>query len=175
MCGEHVMPLPAAGARAGSSPRVWGTLGYIAWFIVCLRFIPTCVGNTVRSVYFKMLAKVHPHVCGEHGTNHPRQSGLAGSSPRVWGTPGIDERAIGKYRFIPTCVGNTPGRVMPASSVKVHPHVCGEHIFLKTPASSWAGSSPRVWGTRETRPSRTLANRFIPTCVGNTASQKRAR
>ena len=32
------------------------------------------------------------------------------SSPRVWGTQGLSSRAVGKKRFIPTCVGNAQGK-----------------------------------------------------------------
>ncbi|MDK2892839.1 MAG: hypothetical protein PWQ49_1231 [Methanohalophilus sp.] len=49
---------------------------------------------------------VHPHVCGELLI-----SGIIGG--------------LG-VRFIPTCVGNSIGKLRNGTKLPVHPHVCGE-------------------------------------------------
>ena len=77
---------------------------------------------------------VHPHVCGEHDI-----------------APGHSHPCL---RFIPTCVGNIPQRL----------------LVLADPG----GSSPRVWGTSELRTGGKRYLRFIPTCVGNMALLSRS-
>ena len=75
-------------------------------------------------------------------------NGLAGSSPRVWGTRG-------------TC--------SPKSTVTaVHPHGCGEHCNISNSCGMMSGSSPRVWGTHKSIRRIIRNTRFIPTGVGNT-------
>ena len=45
-CGEHTYTGPTKTSKAGSSPRVWGTLGNLLSSLIGGRFIPTRVGNT---------------------------------------------------------------------------------------------------------------------------------
>jgi len=147
---------------------VWGTRLHPLVHGVDGRFIPTCVGNTILPGACCVLTAVHPHVCGEH----PDPSHLAnrqfGSSPRVWGTHGVQLRSRMYNRFIPTCVGNTARLRKKARGDPVHPHVCGEHSSSVNLSDRAVGSSPRVWGTLENHRSLPRTCRFIPTCVGNT-------
>ena len=114
------------------------------------------------------MASVHPHACGEHFISHFFFSSHFGSSPRMWGTLFVRIISISNSRFIPTHVGNTTSYFSPSSNESVHPHACGEHIFLIICTFYFFGSSPRMWGTPlgdfPDRPD----NRFIPTHVGNT-------
>ena len=73
-------------------------------------------------------------------------------------------------RFIPTPVGNTYLRTHYRDKRTVHPHACGEHQRADANAEADAGSSPRLWGTREWRSLIGSEVRFIPTPVGNTHS-----
>ena len=50
---------------------------------------------------------VHPHACGEHGSNTITPRPWLGSSPRLWGTQNKIEMEPYLSRFIPTPVGNT--------------------------------------------------------------------
>jgi len=168
VCGEHVHQHICISLYFGSSPRVWGTCPAGHTTVHIKRFIPTCVGNIWASPQRKRLAAVHPHVCGEH-------------SP-TWGG------GIIVNRFIPTCVGNMRPQTKHVVALAVHPHVCGEHElkdqqslgvprFIPTCVGNmagtagtvigYAGSSPRVWGTCESRSAHWISCRFIPTCVGN--------
>ena len=73
-------------------------------------------------------------------------------------------------------------------ALTVHPHVCGEHLFIRSSSASVNGSSPRVWGTfvvsviefvglpvhphvcgehSGSTSALVPSSRFIPTCVGN--------
>ena len=73
-----------------------------------------------------------------------------------------------RARFIPTCVGNTIARDGLFGRVTVHPHVRGEHRQLMMSAARYDGSSPCAWGTPAAGRAGVVADRFIPTCVGNT-------
>ena len=44
-------------------------------------------------------------------------------------------------------MGNTTGCCGWRAAVKVHPHACGEHHWLRHSHASHAGSPPRMWGT----------------------------
>ena len=46
--------------------------------------------------------------------------------------------------------------------------MCGEYSSGSLPPFSIFGSSPRVWGIRDHPERQYTAQRFIPTCVGNT-------
>ncbi len=92
-----------------------------------------------------------------------------GSSPRAWGTRHAHRRHQQPARFIPTCVGNTLTHGQRFSLGTVHPHVRGEHVEAAVADATAVGSSPRAWGTHQTVRSGARRNRFIPTCVGNTA------
>ena len=86
----------------------------------------------------------------------------------MWGTRPHFFRIHEISRFIPTCVGNTPGFRRKETERTVHPHVCGEHTRSSTVGMKTCGSSPRVWGTHSAVLPEWSWGRFIPTCVGNT-------
>ena len=60
------------------------------------------------------------------------------------------------------------------ASQPVHPHACGEHCYCLRNHKQGDGSSPRLWGTHSGQTLCFIAQRFIPTPVGNT-SQVRTR
>ena len=111
---------------------------------------------------------VHPHACGEHAANPKPRYYVAGSSPRMWGTPSMTGLYRFKSRFIPTHVGNTQFLKRFVVHRPVHPHACGEHPGICLRVIDSIGSSPRMWGTRERAAARVCGYRFIPTHVGNT-------
>ena len=111
---------------------------------------------------------VHPHACGEHLDTGLPELYIRGSSPRMWGTPGLCVCADDGDRFIPTHVGNTSPAPSVVAPAPVHPHACGEHALRISPSFSPLGSSPRMWGTRRRSPEIRICHRFIPTHVGNT-------
>ena len=127
-CGEHSYAPRFSRHRTGSSPRMWGTLLDPFMGSGTTRFIPTHVGNTSNVLPFRIYYPVHPHACGEHQLPAGPVMGRAGSSPRMWGTQGSDQRALQMDRFIPTHVGNTHNLVRQKGICTVHPHACGEHF-----------------------------------------------
>jgi len=54
----------------------------------------------------------------------------------------------------------------------VHPHARGERELTIHGITVSAGSSPRSWGTLEEAKTGTLAQRFIPTLVGNASADR---
>ena len=126
------------------------------------------VGNTWVSTSALSTGAVHPHGGGEYdalGTDHPP---FAGSSSRGWGIQLLLLNGTVIRRFIPTGVGNTITPRQWSNGLPVHPHGCGEYAAALFYRSSFAGSSPRVWGIRGFSQVNVLLQRFIPTGVGNT-------
>ena len=90
VCGEHGSMRFSSARMCGSSPRVWGTSNPKRDHLPTTRFIPTCVGN-IHPIYPNIrFLSVHPHVCGEHFSCLLLGYFSCGSSPRVWGTLGMD-------------------------------------------------------------------------------------
>ncbi len=174
-CGEHFPGKDAQEYSDGSSPRMWGTPSRPAPASSCHRFIPTHVGNTMRSAMPRCGRAVHPHACGEHSASLSANMWHIGSSPRMWGTLAFLLRQMSKWRFIPTHVGNTTISPSRHCCSAVHPHACGEHRFCTFAAHICVGSSPRMWGTRSAAPALRRTGRFIPTHVGNTPPVRIAR
>ena len=109
-CGEHKSNHLNRLAIDGSSPRLWGTHSTKKPRFKAGRFIPTLVGNT-RII-----------------ENHAKL--MAGSSPRLWGTHIACYIVALAIRFIPTLVGNTKVLNRSPFNKAVHPHACGEHVFI---------------------------------------------
>ncbi len=107
-CGEHVYAVPSMTSVRGSSPRMWGTHDHEGGDAADTRFIPTHVGNTFCGASAVTRMSVHPHACGEHGSEAAELGETAGSSPRMWGTHAPLRPRERRIRFIPTHVGNTP-------------------------------------------------------------------
>ena len=146
--GEYGLVATLAELEDGSSPRAWGIPERSLSNVCPRRFIPTCVGNTIRQGKMSAPASVHPHVRGEYRTQGISGSALGGSSPRAWG---ILYSQVGRklsQRFIPTCVGNTRDGRSFRADLAVHPHVRGEYKSDFYNIKESAGSSPRAWGIR---------------------------
>ena len=105
--GEYIAARAAQLGQHGSSPRAWGIHTRAARPHWPGRFIPTCVGNTNCFMLRDISATVHPHVRGEYGRCPWLISMTSGSSPRAWGILRQAAGSAKRYRFIPTCVGNT--------------------------------------------------------------------
>ena len=104
---------------------------------------------------------------GELAAGFGADTGIAGSSPRAWGTLKPEAKTRNEERFIPTCMGNSPRRSFACRRVAVHPHVHGELPGISQDCSTTIGSSPRAWGTLTSTHKTTTSPRFIPTCMGN--------
>ncbi len=152
----------------GSPPRVWGIRKGKSAVRIKVRFTPTCVGNTLPLLDGISAHPVHPHVCGEYGNFRLCHRAIIGSPPRVWGIRWHRRRRHHRFRFTPTCVGNTFDCPHPTRDAPVHPHVCGEYGYSSFRFISVSGSPPRVWGIPLQQKPIMPPIRFTPTCVGNT-------
>ena len=138
-----------------------------------------------------VLLSVHPHVHGELSVSAARSWSGVGSSPRAWGTLPFFRLVLRSSRFIPTCMGNSPTRPARRRGPPVHPHVHGELSVLRVSPWGDCGSSPRAWGTRRrevyidardrfiprhgelvTKALPVALLRLIPTCMGNSSSDR---
>ncbi len=169
VCGEHPPPTPRPGRRAGSSPRVRGTLLPREFESPARGIIPACAGNTEPCIARLRLVRDHPRVCGEHGVMATLDDPAAGSSPRVRGTPERSGRRQRRHGIIPACAGNTRSRRVNDITAGDHPRVCGEHTAMPGAVGNAAGSSPRVRGTRHVRVPVAPVPGIIPACAGNTS------
>ena len=109
---------------------------------------------------------------GEYGRCVLPSAVWSGSSPRAWGIHRAGQNPLGPARFIPTCVGNTSRGRNRRCWAPVHPHVRGEYRQMPTLWSNKYGSSPRAWGIPQGVRAAGQGGRFIPTCVGNTESER---
>ena len=165
--GELGPKVQTAPPVIGSSPRAWGTPYLHAQPRVVLRFIPTCMGNSLPGCLRWHRRPVHPHVHGELLTLQVGADSVTGSSPRAWGTPRVYCVPDEQDRFIPTCMGNSR-RIVAGETIRtVHPHVHGELRNAEFHDPRTIGSSPRAWGTHGRYEGIHRRDRFIPTCMGN--------
>jgi len=152
----------------GSPPRAWGIRSGYGQGAGCLRFTPTCVGNTRSAFSASATAAVHPHVRGEYVRDCRAVNPDDGSPPRAWGIHPPLMLPPEAQRFTPTCVGNTRARIVGHWLTPVHPHVRGEYGQQGEDGNAECGSPPRAWGIRCSCRSSVRRSRFTPTCVGNT-------
>ena len=106
VCGERYGWPRVGSVPDGSSPRVRGTRQARVVASHPNRFIPACAGNARRNPCAKAIWSVHPRVCGERRTVLQVALAVAGSSPRVRGTPARGQSDHLERRFIPACAGN---------------------------------------------------------------------
>ena len=167
VCGEQQGPIARQSEIRGSSPRVRGTARGDVIRTLEDRFIPACAGNSGGTPCYWTDCPVHPRVCGEQNSAGRTLCYRYGSSPRVRGTETLKADEGGHLRFIPACAGNRIRPSHSAASRAVHPRVCGEQGLPKANPPYRNGSSPRVRGTDQARPTPPAQPRFIPACAGN--------
>ena len=167
VCGEQGTVGCKRPFRAGSSPRVRGTVDSAIPLSRLLRFIPACAGNRIRPEAAAVAVPVHPRVCGEQTLTTIYNDLRIGSSPRVRGTDVSEIAMYAVQRFIPACAGNRGSAYVQAALRTVHPRVCGEQLTGWGPALLATGSSPRVRGTASATATAWQYARFIPACAGN--------
>ena len=148
-CGEHVIGVNPEIAALGSSPRLRGTPRTIGTFLTSPRIIPALAGNTTHTSRQTTICGDHPRACGEHEVEHGHLPAAVGSSPRLRGTPSCRAACVRSIGIIPALAGNTPTRWVTWSTRWDHPRACGEHPWFSPLRSWWAGSSPRLRGTRQ--------------------------
>ena len=167
VCGEQTGSVATTIINVGSSPRVRGTGFHDVVSFLNHRFIPACAGNSTDLSLRGLNPPVHPRVCGEQYAESDVDQVLFGSSPRVRGTEPPGRMLHCLRRFIPACAGNRPRATPHATSMTVHPRVCGEQASAIVQTVLRYGSSPRVRGTEPSSRHILFRHRFIPACAGN--------
>ena len=153
----------------GSSPRMRGTLRSAEGLHDLVRFIPAYAGNATQSKRIRSLTTVHPRVCGERIPPIEGPYHMAGSSPRMRGTPLENSARHYQVRFIPAYAGNASPDRSDGLALTVHPRVCGERRVFHPSLACSDGSSPRMRGTRTYDEVFMRMTRFIPAYAGNAA------
>ena len=114
--------------------------------LVRIRIIPTRVGTSEKSTVQVIVARDHPHACGDKKKSTLCRVLEVGSSPRVWGQDRKHHLHPSNRRIIPTRVGTSFELAGVRFSAFYHPHACGDKLNLLLSAFQQSGSSPRVWG-----------------------------
>ena len=110
---------------SGSPPPAWGRLIGVQKLPLCIRFTPTCVGQTRQSFAQTGGRAVHPHLRGADVVIRFWVYGANGSPPPAWGRPWLETVPADTPRFTPTCVGQTNKLRKVACAYMVHPHLRG--------------------------------------------------
>ncbi len=156
----------------GSSPRAWSRLGEKLGDWRGKRFISTCVEQTCRPCATSGPMSVHLHVRGADGAWHEVSAVAFGSSPRAWSRPCFFGRDAFGYRFISTCVEQTPCVTQFSVYPSVHLHVRGADDTISLTIDHTSGSSPRAWSRHPSTGMAAWYHRFISTCVEQTAARR---
>ena len=146
VCGENFWDSATTRLAQGSSPRVRGKLGDLTVSDPTNRLIPACAGKTIPFHPLGFAEQAHPRVCGENVWNVLEPIRNAGSSPRVRGKHGLDQRNGQVRGLIPACAGKTWARSAGVMRRPAHPRVCGENGGVVRVEGAREGSSPRVRG-----------------------------
>ena len=155
-------------ARAGPSPRAWGSRSLWGWPPIPCRSIPTCVGLTRHARRTRGAAAVHPHVRGAHCGISAVTPRRVGPSPRAWGSPPRRTPCRRAPRSIPTCVGLTYRAALGFPGSGSIPTCVGLTHLRGAVETFVEGPSPRAWGSRAPPATPGGPGRSIPTCVGLT-------
>ena len=160
--------------RYGSPPRLWGKRYWIVLGALGVWFTPTPVGKTRGQDTLWNADTVHPHACGENYTIRSAKVSAHGSPPRLWGKLVCLTVLMSYCRFTPTPVGKTANNSDIAAPLPVHPHACGENLFVILLFFGVFGSPPRLWGKRSFLPRRPRIQTVHPHACGENEFNRRA-
>ena len=169
-CGDKCLQSTCVQFFVGSSPRVWGQVVNKLKKLGYMRIIPTRVGTSVRCVLRRLIARDHPHACGDKLYLPLLTTHFSGSSPRVWGQVKLHRENRNNDGIIPTRVGTSVVLLCFGRTTKDHPHACGDKLYMITPLLTFKGSSPRVWGQAMVSEMFSTRARIIPTRVGTSST-----
>ena len=137
--------------------------------------IPAYAGKTCYSPWLKCWKKEHPRVCGENAGHLWSCFWPVGTSPRMRGKPGLEDRGALPRRNIPAYAGKTIMPESPKDIAAEHPRVCGENYLAGISQHSQRGTSPRMRGKHDQLRSPKRRARNIPAYAGKTSSASAIR
>ena len=155
---------------AGSSPHVRGARQVGRHLRGLIGIIPACAGSTYVSTRYRLMARDHPRMCGEHSTLPTTYKAYEGSSPHVRGALQCRGHQRTITGIIPACAGSTFSRWPLRCFARDHPRMCGEHPVEHDSRGVGLGSSPHVRGAHEGRMHSDSFVGIIPACAGSTAA-----
>ena len=150
-CGELDVADPTTNTDIGSSPRMRGTLLDVDRHPTPARIIPAHAGNSPGVAAHRWSSPDHPRACGELSRRSRSSLVVAGSSPRMRGTPDPSYGITNCPRIIPAHAGNSSRRSGRGGCHADHPRACGELAPTFTAIPRADGSSPRMRGTHSSR------------------------
>ena len=166
MCGGSSGRRAIRVSSPGASPRVRGKLLAGKEVALALRCIPACAGEALDAHRGLNDIAVHPRVCGgsSESTGVPTRAG--GASPRVRGKRERAGQLRGGVWCIPACAGEAMASAPRASSIQVHPRVCGGSESQTENSIFTHGASPRVRGKHAGVAPPSDQEGCIPACAG---------
>ena len=167
-CEEHYGENEEKRYKAGSSPRLRGTLRNGCLDDLMKGIIPALAGNTSARSSPPSPTGDHPRACGEHRDYLAVKFGPVGSSPRLRGTQGPADERIWWPGIIPALAGNTRQAGVRSRRPSDHPRACGEHKKWFNSIKRERGSSPRLRGTPLIQIKFDGGEGIIPALAGNT-------
>ena len=167
-CGAHAFCFFCKPFKRGSSPRVRGSPSSSQSFFYGRGIIPAGAGLTFPHTSRCECAWDHPRGCGAHTTSFSALVASLGSSPRVRGSRKFPPFLLNCRGIIPAGAGLTATLTHSRYPRRDHPRGCGAHSCLKRAYGIFAGSSPRVRGSRLQRLEALLRNGIIPAGAGLT-------
>ena len=147
-----------------------GTLKITRTLRNIIGIIPAHAGNTAHRTDRRATNRDHPRACGEHDLIDISLAANDGSSPRMRGTLHHGQIRIAGTGIIPAHAGNTIGCLKTFRWTRDHPRACGEHSSWMFSCVVFAGSSPRMRGTRDNQRYRDVVEGIIPAHAGNTVN-----
>ena len=160
--------LKSPGGRARAHPRSRGEQHQKADVLrVCLRLIPTRVGNMTRHIRIRHLHEVHPRSRGEHTVRACKSAPTKGSSPLAQGISRLLGIGLWVVRLTPARAGNMPAGVFLVLRPSAHPRSRGEHPPRVKNRALPRGSSPLARGTCDRMLRDAAKGRLIPARAGN--------
>ena len=93
----------------------------------------------------------------------------------MWGQVSVSAENPQFFRIIPTRVGTRYWWWHYTTTIKDHPHACGDKLSRPTPCRAMRGSSPRVWGQVAKLLCDLGIMRIIPTRVGTRQQRHNSR
>ena len=170
MCGEKAGDIRKAKRKQGSPPRVRGKGLLSKKCLLRVGITPACAGKRCGARLAAGHRRDHPRVCGEKLALNVIPNSIKGSPPRVRGKDA--SKALGEAGggITPACAGKRGWTMVPESTSRDHPRVCGEKSPLSKESVLEWGSPPRVRGKGEVVSRCGIKARITPACAGKRAT-----
>ena len=175
MCGEKAGDIRKAKRKQGSPPRVRGKGLLSKKCLLRVGITPACAGKRCGARLAAGHRRDHPRVCGEKLALNVIPNSIKGSPPRVRGKDA--SKALGEAGggITPACAGKRGWTMVPESTSRDHPRVCGEKSPLSKESVLEWGSPPRVRGKVFNKLANGEPARITPACAGKSRTAGRGR